>query len=881
MRLNFCLFLFFVFSISGTYSQAVISGTVQNDQSEILSGATVTVSKDSTDAILAYGISDNSGQFRIQLSSPIDSIFLKVSHVGFSSFTKKLQNKDQQLKVQLKESSEELKEVMVEARIIRQRGDTLSFRVSAFKDQKDRVIADVLKKMPGIEIMPGGQILYQGQPIQKYYIEGLDLLEGRYSLANNNLAANDVSEVQILENHQPVKVLDSLEFSERASLNIKLKKEITTSGTAEVGSGLAPLLWKVNITPMIFTKKQQAIFTYQSNNTGSDVSREIRNFSFLEFGREEFGIDKNDWLGIRQLSPPPFEQERWLDNNVHLGSLNYLIRLKKDVDLKTNISYLNDFQQQVGTTRTRFFTPTDTIDLLENTGNELFYNTLRSKFILERNIKDNYLKNELEINRFWDSRRGVVFTEAAKIKQDLSNPFSAFKNSLQLITPVGKQLVTFRSNIGYVEADQNLKVSPGQFIDLLNEDETYAETEQLVNSSTLFTDNSAGFTKGIENFTISPEVGFSIRKQQLQSRLGISNEATTNHLEENYQNDLEFFQTRFYFTNRLSYKKNNWNIRLLTPVNYRKFHIENTFLEGEFELNRFTFEPNVFVKRKISAYWESSLSANFSNDFGDFRRMYNGFILSSYRNLQRYNSPLPESFRQSYSGRLSYRNPLKSIFANASYRYSVTENNLLYSNSIGEGGSILLEAIEQENDLISKRISFDVSKYFNRINSTLKLGSVLSFLEREQLLNNTPAEVNNRNINFSLGVDSEVSNWLSTSYEGNFSFLGTVVGSSEFNEIRSEQHLLDLSFFPADNQYISLESEYYYNNLSQENRNSYFLNLEYQYTFEDSNIDLMASWNNLLNTQEFVHVATNEYIYRQSTYKLRPFQLLVSLRFSF
>src|SRR5690606_15947610 len=118
-----------------------------------------------------------------------------------------------------------------------------------------------------------------------------------------------VSKVQILENHQPIKLLDSLEFSDRASINIKLKNNVTTTGTAEVGIGLAPFLWRVKATPMIFTKKNQAIITYQTNNTGSDVSQEIRDFSFSNFGRQEFGIIKRDGLSIRRLAEPPFKQE--------------------------------------------------------------------------------------------------------------------------------------------------------------------------------------------------------------------------------------------------------------------------------------------------------------------------------------------------------------------------------------------------------------------------------------------------------------------------------------------------------------------------------------------------------------------------------------------
>ena len=486
-----------------------------DENSEQLSGATVTVSKDSTSTILAYGITNGKGEFKVELPGQEETVFLKISYLGYSSWKQEITDHDRQLEVQLSPSSEELKEVLVESRIIQQRGDTLSFSVSAFKDQKDRVIADVLKKMPGIEIMPGGQIQYQGSPIGKYYINNLDLLEGRYSLANNNISADDVSQVQILENHQPVKLLDSLEFSERASINIKLKNNVTTSGTAELGAGFSPLLWKVKVTPMIFTRKQQAIVTYQSNNTGSDVSREIRDFSITDFGRQEFSIQKRDWLSIRQLAEPPFSQERWLDNNVHLGSANYLIRLKNDVDLKTNISYLNDAQQQMGNTQTRFFTPTDTIDLVEQTSNDLFFNTLQSKFILERNTDDNYLKNEFEVNAHWDSQRGFIDTGNSEILQRLSNPFSVVRNKLRMLKPIGKQLITFRSNTGYTQARQNLNINPGQFEGLLNSEGVFAEVGQAVNSSTFFTDNSPGMIKKIKGVTITSEVGFSLQNKPL------------------------------------------------------------------------------------------------------------------------------------------------------------------------------------------------------------------------------------------------------------------------------------------------------------------------------------------------------------------------------
>jgi len=67
--------------------------------------------------------------------------------------------------------------------------------------------------MPRIEVLDDGKILYQGKPINKYYIEGLDLPEGKYNLAIKNLPHKEVTKVQVLENHQPIKVLDSLVYS--------------------------------------------------------------------------------------------------------------------------------------------------------------------------------------------------------------------------------------------------------------------------------------------------------------------------------------------------------------------------------------------------------------------------------------------------------------------------------------------------------------------------------------------------------------------------------------------------------------------------------------------------------------------------------------------
>ncbi|RXG13298.1 carboxypeptidase-like protein [Leeuwenhoekiella aestuarii] len=876
---QFFLFLILIFVVFTGYSQKEITGQVFDHQNEKLSGATVLISKDSVSSILAYAISDVDGKFKIAVETDRDSLFLKVSYLGFETFKKTIGNEAQALNVKLSPSSQSLKEVLVKSEIIQQRGDTLSFSVAAFKGKNDRVIADVLKKLPGIDIRPNGQIYYKNEPIQNYYIEGLNLLEGRYSLANNNLSVEAVSKVEILENHQPVKVLDSLEFSERSSINIKLKKDVTLSGTATAGMGAAPLLWKTNVTPMIFTKKRQAIVTYQSNNTGNDVSGEIRNFSIKHSG-SEFDIDKTDWLSIQNVSEPPFRAERWLDNNIHLGSLNILQHIKEDLDLKLNISYLNDYQQQDGSTQTRYFTPTDTIDVIENTNNAIFVSKLEGQLTFENNADKNYLKNQLEFNGFWNANRGFIDRPDAQIKQQLDNPFFGIKNDLRLLRTLGKQLITFDSNTGFTATNQDLLVQPGQFEAIFNDGDPYGEIRQLVSSKKIYTDNSAGFTKALGKFTLSPKFGFSIQNQQLDTDIFLENGEEV--LDSDFKNRNQFVESSVYFKNAVSFesKDETWNLSLSTPLEFKSFRLEDENFEEQRGLDRLVFEPYFYVKKKLSAFWDANASAGLSYDFGKLQQLYYGFLLNGYRNLNRYNAPISEETQQNYSGGLNYRNPLKQLFLDASYSYNFTENNLLYSSNIGENGRTILEAVARDNSFDNHSFSAGGSKYFRKLKTTFKLNTSYNLLKRQQLLNNTMAEVKTRSFTLRGSVDAEISSWLIANYSGTSSTYTSGFGERDFQQIETQQHMIDLYFYPKENQYLSVSGEYYENSLS-ENGDNYFVNLGYQFTFSKPKMDLNINWQNILNTDAFTKAYNNQYYYVQSSYRLRPSQVLATLKFTF
>ena len=865
-----------------SFAQTKITGEILDQGNTILQGATIVTTKIKSDIVVSYAISDANGQYSLEINSTLDSLQIDISHIGYTTQSKIISNETQTLNVTLLESSEKLKEVVLKNAPITRRGDTINYSVNAFKDQKDRVIADVLRKLPGIEVLEDGKILYQGEPIQKYYIEGLDLLEGNYNLANNNLPAASVSKVQVLENHQPIRLLDSLVFSDKASLNIKLKKKVTVTSTASLGIGVTPLLWKANITPLLFSKKHQAITSYQSNNIGIDISNEVKTLTIEDLlDQFENNTEKKDWVRIQELAPPLFSKERWLDNNAHLVTTNHLLRLKKDIDFKVNVSYINDVQQQNGNTQTTFFTPIDTINIVEDTNNELFFNSLRSKFILTKNTKKNYFKNTFEANNHWNSQRGLLTLNTEDINQRAKIPFSSFSNKLKIIKPFGKKLITVKSIITYSRSSQNLVVTPGVFEGLLNNGDLFNELNQRVEHANFYTNNSFSFTKGIKRFTFNPKVGFSIQNQQLDSQISIFDNNIESVLNDEFQNNLRFNKTTFYSILNTQYRYNNWKLELDAPLKFQLFKRADNNLEQQQDLNRITFEPRLLIKRDLNSFWKTTFSASLKNTFGDIDQLYFGYILNNYRNIQRYEAPILERQRGNLSFGVAYRNPLKSIFINGFYTYGSVTQNVILNNLINSDGSTSLGFFRQDNSSNTHNINLSGSTYFSKLKTTLAI-TTNGFLEnKEQFLNDVLTDVTTKNIQLKGKLDTEVTDWMSVSYNNEI-----VISNSQFKNqpafqsIITQEHSLKLNFYPNDHQYIGFETEYYKNNFSTLNQENYFLNLNYRYTFKKSNIDVEFNLNNILNTKEFTTVFNDAFSYTRSTFQLRPRQVLMNIRFN-
>lgn len=877
----FALIIVF-FNCQYSFSQTIITGKVSDKtQNKTLSNAIITVNKLNTEITLGYGMSKPSGQYEIKSNVNADSLTLNIKMLGYAAQRINIANKNQTINFELEESSIELKEVKVKPDPIKKYGDTLSYAVSAFKDKNDRVIADIIKKLPGVEVSPNGQILYQGEPINKYYIEGMDLLEGRYKLANENLNVEAVTNVEILENHQPVKMLNGVVHSEKAALNIKLKKNITTTGQVSLGAGIDPayLLRDVNITPMLFTKNTQFLGTYQTNNVGRNSASQLVRLTPGVY-RGESGIEnKQDWLGIQKLTNPAFKENHWLDNNSHIGSINTLKKLKNNLELRLNGDYTNDVQLQTGYTKTTFFgSEADSITLLENKRNDLYFNNLKTDFTLQKNSAGKYLKNSLQIKAYWDSQTGIVRNTNGTIIQQVSVPFYTLSNNYKDFFKVGKSLLTLNSSISLERKPQQLSVSPVQFATLLNADKFIQDIQQNVLQTSFFTENSVQYLKTLKGFSFDTQLGFLVEKQALESDILLQNLIETRSVASGeFRNNLNWLNQKYYVHLQSRYRKQKLNISVSTPLNFRRFAIEDAALSKSENLNRLTFEPRLGLNYDLNNYLTINTSVSKSNGFGDINQMYYGYLLTTYRDIKRMNVPLLQTRSYSTSAGINYRNPVNSTFASFTYSYSFRENNLLFTNIINPNGSVERNAIEQVNNAYNQSINGSVSKYFSKIKTTLSVGTNVFKQQSQQFINNGLTKVIMNGISPNLRFSSNLSKWFGLEYAYKLSSIKNVISEIPKPTIVQQNHDLKLNFNPAEKWYFGIITEFYINNFNA--TQNLFSDIVFRKTVGKKKIDLEAIGSNIFNSESLLSVSNGAFNYVETSYDLRTTQFVFKARF--
>jgi hypothetical protein len=858
--------------------QVSLDGRVTSAEGEALGNINILIYPAGSNVLIAFAVSDAQGHWRTTVNSASDSLDIEASSINYRNERRRIANRPQSVPFELVFEVKQLDAFTIRAPEVERRGDTISYLVSSFAQGQDRAIVDVLRRMPGIEVESSGRILYQGDPIQHLYVEGLDLMGGRYGLVTNNLPHRSVAAVEILENHQPIRILEDRVPSHRASMNLKLQRDITATGTSQLGSGFTPLLWDVNVTPMMFTRNFQLAGSYQANNAGRDASRQLQSLTMQDIRRQRDRPAQNpSLLDIQTLSPPDFAQNRYLDNNIHLLNTNALQRLGRDFQLRANLYYINDSQRQHGIVHRSLYTPTDTLQFSETLENRLHDNYLQGEFTLNRNVKDNYLDNRLRFQTRFDSRRGHLSMSPETLGQRLRSPFYALSNDLRSVKPVGAHLVEFMSYVSWDQSPQSLEVSPGRYQDALFQGQDYERVRQETDLQRLFTDHSASFSFAWRGIRLTPRLGLAYRQQGLDSQILLTHEGTTFEAAPVMANHLDATHTRVYLHTEAVYRRGDLSITTTLPLSWQHLNLEDRVLEQGQQLSRLLADPRLSADYRINGFWRVRGSYNLTHSLGDLDGVHYGYILESHRNLQQNAAPLSEIQRHSLSASLIHRNPITSFFNSANYFFTVSHYNHMYATRVQPDGSTLSEALLLPNTGYTHHLQAQTSKYVRATRSTFALRGSYSHNSRQVLVNDNLFETVNHLYAINPQVNTRITEWLRAEYRANLNYMVNNIGPTGQTTITMLRHFVDLHAFPKTGHYVGLNAEYY---IHRDNEH-YFLDLLYRYTIRRQRLDLEARWVNIFNTDTYTVFQSGTFSVVESTYMLRPSQLFLSVKFSF
>ncbi|MCL2502190.1 MAG: carboxypeptidase-like regulatory domain-containing protein [Bacteroidales bacterium] len=880
-----CMLCVILSALVPAQAQTIIRGTViDRDAQNGLAGVNITIQEPGNVAIVGYALTDPQGAFRLEYKGQKDSIIVSASGFNLSKQTKTIANRSQEVHFVTFSEAISINEVRVVARNIRQVGDTVKYSVGAYVEQNDRTIGDILRKLPGIEVKDNGVIHYNNRPINNYYIEGLDLLKGRYGLANNTIQARDVAEVQVLENHQPIKALEGVEFSEDAAINLKLKDGAKGAlmAYALLGAGVGKdpdLLLAADLSSMYFNRNMQNITTYKGNNTGNDVSREQ---AFMLGGAGAQGSGSQNWLNVQSPSSPAISQNRYLNNQVHALSFNNVWRLKNNYQLNANLNYTNDRQDKNSYSLTEHLLPGDNLLAIEEwLSSRLYKNQGSADVILNANTKQFYLDNTLSLKGVWDSEQGNALTAANNIYQNLSKPNYSLGNAFRLIKNYAKTSLTFSSNNNYSSTPHNLRVEPMLYDFLFDPDASLSKglkQELLLHNFSSANNVAFGFDHG--KWKQNYSVGFNANLQNLTTELfPETNSGILLPAPDSLKNDLSWNRFDWLIRPSYSYMYNRLRATLNVPVQYVMLQANDYLPAAKSNTNHIFFNPSLSVMYKLSPYWDASANAGYQNSLGGLNNAYTGYIMNSYRNLQRNEGKLHKLQTQNYNVNLSYRNPIYSLFGNIGASYVNRRANLLFGYNYLD-----ILRVQTSYDLPNTtegiNLSGSLSKGLDIISSTLTAGGNYSTTNGSQMNQGSLMRFDNQRYSLHVSINTKIQRWANISYRLEHAQSRNKVenNNSRFAPISTYLQRAQLNLFPIKDLTLNLSWEYFYNSaIASGSRNMSFGDVNIRYKLPKA--EIIFDYTNLFNTKEYISASysnTSTYYY---SYMLRPAELMLKVRF--
>lgn len=844
-------------------AQSVISGCVKTATGREVDFASVTVAlKNAPRHFLASSFTDENGQFSMTVTADCDSLILRASSVEITPTEITIVNRSGNYDIVVEDKSIELKEVVVKSKKIYSQGDTINYNVANFLSQNDQALADVLKKMPGITVSDAGQVSYQGKPIKNFYIEGLDLMKGHYGIATNNIDPNNISTVQVLENHQDIKALKGLRPEEQASINIKLKEGVkgVFNLIATLGGGYGDeVLWDNSAIATYFKRNSQFLATYKGNDTGEDLSQELYSFD-NDYSRTSNISD------ISMPSAPGIDKRFYYFNRSHSTTFNNVYRVGKSGELGINAAYLNDRDSRESYSSTANTLPNGSKNIVD----ELMNGSSRTNkaygdltYLL--NGDETYLKEQLKFDWSATDADSRILAGDEDISQTGKTETYRLLNKFHLTDRSSEYRgYEIYSLVNFEKRPHSLNVSPNLFPEMFDGD----NLRQDVDYRNISIENRAGLLSAWKagNVTFHPSLFVNFHHNSLTSALVKSH------------NDMYLNNMQTGVATEIAWNTRKFNASLYIPIGYRYFGLKNRADENTSDRNLLRVEPQFDFSYKINGNHNLKLRSAFNYSVPEIQNLYSNYILTSYRTLSAYDvAGLFEGRNLYNSFSYDFKNILSMSFAGIDLSWNRQKPDVLYGSYYdGLVSRVISRRTNETSDMLSARIRGSQGFDWRRLKIGLSAG--YSYFESPLLVQDEVLRYCGNSISFEGDVSLTPWKWFSVSYEGKYyQSASRQQGFERMPWLKTMTNKGTLDFNIPGGVSLRTSIYHYYNNFNDGDKSFVLLNAEAWYSIKRFTFTL--SCDNLLNRKSYVHSSQSALTEAMSIYNIRPRSILLKIRF--
>ena len=795
--------LLFLFSSLCVYGQTIhkyYKGIIFDHEQKTVLDEVICQGMDKDQQVVSYTISDKNGFFALESKGNIKSIIFRLLGYGKTEIQIEEIITPDNIKIGLKKENFILEEITVTVSPIQRRNDTISYNVNSFKSQEDRYIVDILKKLPGIKVSDDGSITYQGETINKFYIEGRDLLGGQYNIATNNLNVDAVSQVEVLENNQHIKALKNIKFSEKAAINLKLKKGYTIKPFGEVAlsAGGTPAIYDEKIFITHLGHKIQSLANFKISNRGKYILDEMEDKLDMNnvFSYEPL---PDNLIIPSSLQNIPLPLERYLFNKTYMGSINSLLACSNNTEVKLNLSYGSDQTSQNFFSQQNYATGENTLQIDEQTRLKNKIDNYRLSVTVENNTDNKYIKNELVS---W-GKQGKIHSGINSNNRNVSTfnknyPFYIQNDFQGLIKYKGDNTINLNSFIRYSDNKESLIAGI--------KDTNIVDLEEKFNGEYILNKNRISTSFNLLGQQL--DIGLNITYKQRNLDNGILSSENTG-LNDLNMNDLKNKTEQLQIGIHPSYQIKNGNKIITTiniPVAYSKYKTKN-HSEKSLSDERILFMPTITNNYIINHHWELYTRFGYDYRYANDNSLLSNPYFRNYRTIYIPSGKLNSSRNYNISSRIKYKDIIKLLFFNINVLYRISRFDYINrSYNTDEWSYYTTE--EMNNTGTQLMINSDLSKTFIPIKLTLTLNPSYTRIKSEFIQQNIL--INNIGNTASLGIKAEVK----ALKKANITY--QINGKATWNENNLSDNVvlknliqkLSIYYFPNKNIDISANADY-------------------------------------------------------------------------